>query len=35
MIVETDIGPLSLGYVNDAIICEFGRHHVQREPTKK
>ena len=35
MILETDIGPISLGFVNGALICEFGRHRMNKEPTKK
>ena len=33
MIYETDIGPISLGIVKGALVCEFGRHQFDQEPT--
>jgi methylated-DNA-[protein]-cysteine S-methyltransferase len=35
MIFQTNIGPISLGYNNDRLICEFGSHKVEREPSKQ
>jgi methylated-DNA-[protein]-cysteine S-methyltransferase len=35
MILQTNFGPISLGYNNDRLICEFGSHKVEREPSKQ
>ena len=35
MILQTNIGPITLGYKEDALICEFGTHAVDQEPSKK
>lgn len=35
MILQTNIGPISLGYNNDRLISEFGSHKVEREPSKQ
>jgi methylated-DNA-[protein]-cysteine S-methyltransferase len=34
MILQTTIGPISLGYRESALFCEFGKHAVDKEPTK-
>ena len=35
MIISTEIGPLTLGYVGSNLICEFGTHAIDRAPPKK
>ncbi len=35
MILETNIGPVSLGYIKGELICEFGKQNVEQEPQKK
>jgi methylated-DNA-[protein]-cysteine S-methyltransferase len=35
MIIETEIGPISLGYSTGNLFCDFGRHVSEKEPTKK
>ncbi len=35
MILETGIGPISLGYRKSKLLCDFGRKKVDREPSKK
>ncbi len=35
MILNTEIGPITLGYKNDELFCEFGKHKVEKEPSKK
>ena len=35
MILQTHIGPITLGYKNQSLFCEFGKHAVDKEPTKK
>ena len=35
MILETDIGPITLGYKGENLICEFGKHKTDHEPSKK
>ena len=34
MIYETAIGPISLGFVQGALLCEFGRLQFDQEPTE-
>ena len=35
MILKTNIGPVSLGYIGANMMCEFGRIAVGKEPAKK
>jgi methylated-DNA-[protein]-cysteine S-methyltransferase len=35
MICETEIGPISIGFIDGELLCEFGRHIVEKEPPKK
>lgn len=35
MILETNIGSVSLGYIGGNMMCEFGRIAVEKEPAKK
>ncbi len=35
MILETEIGSITLGYKGEKLICEFGRHQTDDEPSKK
>ncbi|MBC8309096.1 MAG: methylated-DNA--[protein]-cysteine S-methyltransferase [Phycisphaerales bacterium] len=35
MIIETKVGPISLGYFDGELFCDFGRHVSEKEPTKK
>ena len=35
MILKTPVGPLTLGYIKDNLICEFGHKKINREPSKK
>jgi methylated-DNA-[protein]-cysteine S-methyltransferase len=35
MILQTNIAPISVGYNNNTLICEFGSHKVEREPSKQ
>lgn len=34
MIIQTDIGQITLGFRDNALICEFGNHAIDKEPTK-
>ncbi|MDP7005191.1 MAG: methylated-DNA--[protein]-cysteine S-methyltransferase [Phycisphaerales bacterium] len=35
MILETKIGTITLGYKDGFLICDFGKHNVEKEPSKK
>jgi methylated-DNA-[protein]-cysteine S-methyltransferase len=35
MIMQTDIGPFTIGYRKDELVCDFGEQSVDKEPTKK
>ncbi len=35
MIINTKVGEITLGYKNGALFCEFGKHKVEKEPSKK
>ncbi len=35
MILKTAIGPISLGYKNEELFCDFGTHQVDKEPSNK
>ncbi len=35
MIIETEVGPISLGYIDGNLFCEFGKHVTEKEPTNK
>ena len=35
MIIETDIGPITLGYKEGNLFSEFGKHATDSEPSKK
>ncbi len=35
MILLSTIGPVTLGYRNGLLFCEFGKHKVDQEPNKK
>jgi methylated-DNA-[protein]-cysteine S-methyltransferase len=35
MIIKTKVGPITLGYKDNLLFCDFGRFHVDKEPTEK
>ncbi|MDP7009625.1 MAG: methylated-DNA--[protein]-cysteine S-methyltransferase [Phycisphaerales bacterium] len=35
MILHTEIGPLSIGYIHGSFVCDFGTVVVERDPSKK
>ena len=35
MLFVTPVGPLTLGYIENNLRCQFGKLHVDREPSKK
>ena len=35
MIFETEIGYISIGYINNTLFCEFGKHVSEREPSNR
>jgi methylated-DNA-[protein]-cysteine S-methyltransferase len=35
MIIYTKAGPITLGYKNEALFCDFGKHNVEKEPSRK
>jgi|TARA_B100001964_G_C14079365_1_gene529519 methylated-DNA-[protein]-cysteine S-methyltransferase len=35
MIIDTNIGAITLGYNNGDLFCEFGKHKVDQEPAQK
>ena len=34
MIFTTEVGPVTIGYRNDTLICEFGKVQVDKDPSK-
>ncbi|MBC8522296.1 methylated-DNA--[protein]-cysteine S-methyltransferase [PVC group bacterium] len=35
MILQTDIGSITLGYLGRNLFCEFGKHRIDKEPSRK
>ena len=35
MIFETNVGIISLGLMNGQLLCQFGKHAVDKEPPKR
>ena len=35
MILQTDIGSITLGYLGGNLFCEFGKHRIEKEPARK
>jgi methylated-DNA-[protein]-cysteine S-methyltransferase len=35
MIIKTKVGTITLGYKDNLLFCDFGKHHVDKEPTNK
>tara|TARA_B100001964_G_C13660906_1_gene348981 strand:+ start:13 stop:471 length:459 start_codon:yes stop_codon:yes gene_type:complete len=35
MIIETTVGPITLGYKDNQLFCDFGKHKIDQEPSKK
>ena len=35
MIIETPVGPITLGYIKGTLICTFGKGKIDCEPSKK
>ncbi len=33
MIFTTPVGPVTIGYKNDTLFCEFGKHQVEKAPS--